>query len=204
MALTNSYATTDELRTQLSDDRDVLSDDLLNRALNAASRAIDRYCGRKFWQDSTATARRYRPSDPAIAWVHDISTTTGLVIATDSTGDGSYATTWATTDYDLEPLDTDMDGEAYAWWRIVPVDRYTFPTAGRRPPLRVTAKWGWSAVPDDINEACVLRAAGLFKRKDSPHGITGFDGFGAVRVTRDDPDVIKLIWPFARQDMGAV
>lgn len=202
--MTNSYATISELRNQFADDGEVTSEELLIRALNAASRAIDRYCGRKFWPDTSATARRYRPDDPDVAWTHDISTTTGLVIATDTTGDGTYATTWATTDYDLEPLDADMDGDAYAWWRIIPTDRYTFPTSGRRPPLRVTAKWGWSAIPDDINEATILRAASLFKRKDSPHGVTGFDGFGAVRVTRDDPDVIKLIWPFCRQDMGAV
>jgi hypothetical protein len=204
MALTNPYCTLSQLRDQLSDSKDLATEGILERAINAASRWIDDVCGRHFWPETAATARRYRPDDPDVAWVHDISTTTDLVIATDTTGDGTYATTWASTDYDLEPLDADKDGTAYAWWRICAVDRYTFPTTARRPPLRVTAKWGWSAIPDDVTQACVLRAAGLFKRKDSPHGITAFDGFGAVRVTRSDPDVMALLNNYIRMDMAAV
>jgi hypothetical protein len=62
----------------------------------------------------------------------------------------------------------------------------------------VTARWGWSAVPAAVKTATVLRAVNLFKRKDAPHGVAGFDGFGVVRL-RQDPDVMVLLQPYARQ-----
>ena len=53
----------------------------IEQAIEAASREIDAYCGRRFWQDGTATARTYYADTPRIACVDDIATTTGLVVA---------------------------------------------------------------------------------------------------------------------------
>lgn len=208
MAVTNGYCTVAELREQFGDSGSKLSLALLERAINVTSRAIDKLCGypdRKFWLDATVETRVYRPDDPEVAWVDDIGTTTGLVIKTDTTGDGTYATTWDAADYQLEPLNADAADTAYAWWRIVAIDDKTFPVAPLRPTLQVTAKFGWSAVPDDVNEACILKAASLFKRKDSPDGVANFGDFGPVRISRRmDPDVFELLWPFMRQYVGAV
>lgn len=204
MAVTNGYCTLAELQQHFGDAGSKLDEDLLSRAINATSRAINRHCGRRFWQDSAVQAKVYRPRDTDIAWVDDVSTTTGLIIATDTTGDGSYDTTWASTDYQLEPLNADTDSEAYAWWRIVAIDRYTFPVDARRTTLQVTAKFGWSAIPDDVNEACILRAAALFKRKEAVFGVAGFGQFGEVRITRRDPDVMELLHPYIKIGVGAV
>ena len=204
MAVTNGYCTRAELQQHFGDAGGKLDEDLLDRAINATSRAINRHCGRRFWQDSAVQAKVYRPRDTDIAWVDDISTTTGLIIATDTTGDGTYDTTWATTDYQLEPLNADTDSEAHAWWRIVPIDRYTFPVDDRRTTLQVTAKFGWSAIPDDVNEACILRAAAIFKRKEAVFGVAGFGQFGEVRITRRDPDVMELLHPYVKIGVGAV
>ncbi|HCT81756.1 MAG TPA: hypothetical protein DGT23_35285 [Micromonosporaceae bacterium] len=182
---------------------------VMERAINAASRAIDRFCGRKFYLEAAVGIRVYRPKEPDIAWVDDIGTTTGLVIKTDTDGDGTWTTTWQSDDYQLEPLNADVVGagstvQPYAWWRIVAIDTETFPVSENRVTLQVTARFGWSAVPDDVTEACLLKAAGLYKRKDSPQGIAGFDGFGAVRVTRSDPDVVSLLRPYMRLQIGSV
>jgi hypothetical protein len=206
MTVTNGYCTEAELRGQFEDDGEKLDQALLERAINATSRAIDRYCGRRFWLDGTASARVYRPADPYTLLVHDIATTDGLIIKTDTTGDGSYATTWASTDYQLEPLDADADGGAYAWWQITAIGNYTFPmrrVAGLaerplRPTVQVTVPWGWSEIPDDVNQGSLIKAASLFRRKDAPFGVAGFSEFGPVRITRQDPDVINLISPFMR------
>lgn len=205
MAITNGYCTLTQLREQFDDDGTVLPTNLAERAVNAVSRAIDRFCGRRFWQDADVVTRVYRPDLDDLAWVDDISTTTGLVIKTDSTGDGTYATTWASTDYELGPLNADSDGGAYAWWRIAAVDRYLFPTSGKAAPLQVTARFGWSAIPEQVEQACILRAAQVFKRRESITGVAGVNGFGPIRISRSrDPDVAAMLDDFLKLRVGAV
>jgi hypothetical protein len=208
VTITNGYATAAELREHMGDTSTTLPNALVERAINATSRAIDKHCGyplRKFWLDSSATAKVYRPDDPYEAWVHDIGSTSGLIVKTDTTGDGSYATTWDSADYQLEPLNADTVDAAYAWWRITAVDEKTFPVSRYRPTLQVTAKWGWSAVPDEVNEACLLKAASLFERRNSPQGVAGFGDFGVVRISRyGDPDVIDLLKHFTREGLVAI
>lgn len=204
MAVVNGYATVAELREHFGDTGSLLTTALLERAINATSRAIDKHTGRRFWQDSTAQSKVYRVDDAYEADVDDISTSTGLIVATDSGGDGTYATTWAATDYQLEPLNADTDDVAYAWWRIVAVDRYQFPIHARRATLRVTAKFGWSEIPHEVNEACLIRAAAIFKRKEAIFGLAGVNGFGEVRIGRNDPDVVDLLHRFIKIRVGAV
>lgn len=202
MTVTNGYCTVADLRGHLGDTGTALNATLLERAINATSRAIDRYCGRRFWQDSAPVARLYAPDDPTIAWVEDISTTTGLVVATDPLGDGSFVTTWTAADYQLEPLNADRDG--WPWWRIVTVGAYLFPTT-RRAGLRVTSQGGWAAIPDDVNQAALIRAANLFKRREAPFGVAGTNDFGVVRISRrGDPDVVDLLDPYVRLDVVGV
>lgn len=203
MTLVNAYATVAQLRVHLGDTGAGLTEALLERALNATSRAIDKHCGRRFWVDAAVVAREYRPSDAGVVFVDDISTRTGVIVKTDTTGDGTFATTWDADDFDLEPRNADVvasgsTGDAYSFWQITAIDDKTFPLSSRRATLQVTAKFGWSAVPVDVEEACILKAASLFKRKDAPFGVAGFDTFGAVRITRRDPDVLELLQGFVR------
>jgi hypothetical protein len=51
-------------------------------------------------------------------------------------------------------------------------------------------------VPDDLREAVLLQTARQFRRRLSPEGVAGFGDFGAVRVSRVDPDVEALITPY--------
>lgn len=205
MALSNAYCTEQQLREHFGDSNGTLTTALLERAINATSRAIDRHCGRRFWLDETVQSRAYRPQDGDLAWVDDIGTTSGLIVKTDTSDDGTYATTWASTDYELQPLNASADGDAYAWWRLVAVDRYLFPTAGKVAPLQVTARFGWSQVPYEVEQACIIRAAAIFKRKESIDGVAGFGDLGVVRIsTRRDPDVAALLDNYIKIRVGAV
>lgn len=209
MAVVNGYTTVAELREHVGDTGTVLTTAVAERAIEAASRAIDRLCGRWFYQEAATSVRVYRPDDPYTAWVNDISTTTGLVIKTDTTGDATWATTWASTDYQLEPLNADTVGsgstvQPYAWWRIEAVDRYTFPISDYRTTLQVTARFGWSAVPDDVQLACLLKSAALYERRNSVSGVAGFGEFGAVRIGRQDPDVVALLGPYMKLGVGNI
>lgn len=204
MAVTNAYCTVAQLRTHFGDSGSSLSTELLERAINATSRAIDKFCGRRFWIDTNVAIRVYRPELDDLAWIDDIATTTGLIIKTDGDNDGTYETTWATTDYELQPLNADANGQAYAWTRIAAVDRYLFPTTGKVAPLQITAKFGWSAIPDEVEQACILRAAAVFKRKEAVEGVASFEGVGVIRINRKDADVYELLYPFAKTTVGAV
>lgn len=206
MAVTNGYCTLAELRTHLGDTGTALSTELLERAINASSRAIDRYCGRRFWLDAAVATRTYRPDSGSSTYVDDIGTTTGLVIKTGTDGT-TFPTTWASTDYVLEPRNAGIVGsgstaDAYAYWEIVAIAGRTFSLHAYRPTLQVTARFGWSAVPPDVTEACIIKSASLFKRKDAPFGVAGFDQFGAVRVGRTDPGVMELLAPFRHPVVG--
>lgn len=210
MAIANGYATLAELRAYMHDTASVLTEAVAEDSIESASRWIDRTCGRWFYLEAAASARVYRPDDPYVAWVDDIGTTTGLVIKTDTTGDGTFATTWSSTDYQLEPLNADAVGagstvQPYAWWRVLAIDRYTFPQHAFRTTLQVTARYGWSAVPDDVKQACLIRAAALYERRNSPGGVHGLDSFGApVRVQRSDPDVMALLGPYIKYGAGSI
>ena len=201
MSIVNGYCTAQDVRNQFADTGTALSTSLIERAVNAASRAIDRHCQRRFWLDTAVATRTYMVPSAGSAYVDDIGTRTGLVVKIGTDGSTFPTTLAAGIDFILEPrnadkYDTDTFG-AYAFWQIRPL-------AGGRglylstdmPTLSVTAQFGWSAVPDDVTEACIIKAASLFKRKDATFGVAGFSEFGAVRITRSDPDVLDLLAEF--------
>lgn len=196
MAEVNAYASVAQLRTHLGDPGTALTTALLERAVNAASRAIDKHCGRRFWQDSGVATRTYFVQHPAYCFIDDVSTRTGLVVKTGSDGANFPTTLTSGSDFILEPRNADQFAsatfDAYAFWqvRMIGSSLTVDPT---RATLQVTARHGWSAVPAEVEAACLLKASSLFKRKDAPFGVAGFDGFGPVRITRADPDVLDLL-----------
>lgn len=196
-ALTTAYCSSDALREHISDTNTTVSDAMIDRAVNTASRAIDRYCGRRFWKDDTVQTKTYVANGGDLLWVDDIATTTGLVIKTDTAVNGTWATTWLATDYQLEPLNGGGDGIAYAFWLIRAIGNQSFPSYAGRGLVQVTARFGWSTVPEQVEQACLLKAAALLKRKDTPEGITGMEA-GGIRISRFDPDVVSLLGPFKR------
>lgn len=184
----NTYVTLGLLKDALKI-TDTGRDDLLNQALASASRSVDAYTGRRFYADSSASARTWRTrgrvargGDGDLLLVDDISSLTGLVV---ELGDG---TTWTTvTDYFTEPDNALVRGEAITGLRY---DMGCWSTSRR---VRVTARWGWPSVPEPVVQATLIQAARLFRRKDSPEGVTGSAEFGLVRVSRVDPDVQALL-----------
>jgi len=176
-----SYATLPGLKARL-DLSTATDDDRLTEALSSASREIEAWCERQFNKTTTASARVYRPRNRCLAAVDDFHTTTDLVVAVDSGGDGTYEQTWSAADYQLEPLNGIVSGQSgWPYRRITAMNRW-FPTCSKRPSVQVTARWGWTAVPPPVKEACLIMAAEVFKLADAPFGVAGFGEFGAVRV----------------------
>ncbi len=198
--MANEYATLVELKSMRRiEPGDTADDTLLQSRLTRASRAIDDRCGRRFYADGSATARTYRTAgrvasgrDGELLLVDDISATAGLIV---EVGDGTAWT--AVTDYTSEPENAVARGRAIEGLRR----DCGYWSTNRR--VRVTANWGWPAVPDGIVEATLLLANRRFKRKDSPEGVSGWAAEGAVRVSRFDPDIEDLVEPFLAPGFGS-
>lgn len=201
MAVTNGYTTLADLRGVLGIP-DTAEDTRIEAAINAASRGIDLHCRRRFHADTTATARVYGADatpDGYVLHVDDFHTTTGLVVATDDTDDGTFETTWAATDYQLEPLNGIVSGvEGWPYTRLVAIGRYLWPAVGRRARARITAKWGWAAVPEPVRQASQLVAADLWKQKDAPFGVAGTGEYGVLRILEQNPTVRGLLAGFRK------
>ncbi|MFI6270731.1 phage gp6-like head-tail connector protein [Micromonospora zamorensis] len=165
------------------------SDAALTRALTAACRQIDRKTGRRFYLDDTATTRIFattgRLTPDGLLLVDDIGSSAGLVVE-----NGSGSTWTSTTAYEAGPDNalslglpvTELAAPVGAWWP--------------GPQVRITARWGWPEVPDEIAMAALLLANRLYLRKDSPEGIAGGGEWGAIRLSRWDPDVEALVSPY--------
>lgn len=193
MAITNGYCTLAQLKASLRI-TDSVDDDLLELAIEAASREIDSATERQFFP--TSATRIYRPRDSYIVEIDDLTTLTTL--KTSSAADGNYDITWTTSDYQLEPLNGLAGGIPTPFTQIRAVGDYTFPLDGGDATVQVVGSFGFASTPTAIKQATVLLASRIFKRNDSPLGVAGFGDLGVVRVSRLDPDIDAMISPYKK------
>lgn len=178
-------------------------DDNIDNAINGASRQIDAICGRHFYQDDTVQTRFYTPVNALYLDVDDISVTTGLVVKLDDNDDGTYEKTLTlNTDFFLEPVNPDIVAkvsstiyyEPYTSLRILDTrssERFD-PTILKH--VEITAKFGFSYIPEAIKQATLIQALRLFKRKDAPFNILGNEQTGQIELfNKFDPDAKELI-----------
>lgn len=180
---------------------DTVDDVQATLVLDAAHRAVDFHCGRGFAQTvdaaGTATARLYSPSLTDVAFVDDFWTTTSLVVETQAAPGGTWQT-WDPDDFQVEPLNGIWSGVAgFPYWRIRAVRGRRFPCTGHAS-LRVTAKWGWSSVPDEVKTATTLQATRWIKRREAPFGtFESADGV-QLRAVALDGDVMLMLAPYVK------
>ena len=203
MAISNGYATLADVKAafRINDDVD---DTLLELSIESASREIDGWCERVFYNAGTAT-RVYVPTDSFLVETEVIISVTTL--KTSSTGD-TFDTTWsAPGDYQLEPLNGISGGLTVPRNRIRAIGSYVFPLWDPRninaheATVQVTGVFGFEAIPTAVKQACIILSQRGFKRYDTPLGIT-YDELGAMRVGRVDPDVEKLLSPYKKVRMA--
>lgn len=199
MAIANGYITLTEFKAATSGGiTGTGSDADIERAIEAASRAIDHYDRRRFWQDPTVATRYYTVSGDGVkVIVDDISTSVGLIVTTDPGDDGTYETTWTLdTDFRLLPVNASADSEPWTTLERMRSGSNAWPSHEHR--IKVVAKFGWASTPTDIKQACLTLAQRLFHRRTSPFGVAGNGDFGVVRIGKQDNDVISLITPYRR------
>jgi len=196
MAITNGYCTVDELRARMGyPASDTAKDTMMEDIIEAASRWIDRWCSRRFYADTANSTRYYTATSHRTLLLNDDVVSIGT-LATDSDGDRVYEYTWASTDYDLLPLNASADGKPYTMIQTTPQGNYEFPLYQKS--VSIYGKFGLSC-PHDVREACLLMSARLFKRKDAPFGIAGVSELGTIQVIdRIDRDVQALLAPWRK------
>lgn len=194
--MTLSYCTISDLKAaDHLNITDTTSDNILTDVAEAVSRWIDMQCGREFYP--TTETRYFTSWYNDVVFVDDISTTTGLTIVTDPDGDGTYDDTWTATDYNLRPYNPRSGQPYYAIERSLH-GNFSIPSVPRG--VKITATWGFTDVPEQIKQACILQSERLFKRFATPLGSSGMSALGEVRLSipAADGDVIALLKPYVR------
>jgi len=203
MAITNGYVTQNQLKLFVgiptSDSQD---NDLLDDAVNAASRQIDAFCGRQFYQDGSTSARKFFTDDLYRLRVDDISTATGLVVKYDDDDDGTYETTVSSSDYQILPINGvvgGIQGNPFYIIELISDSSHEWPLdfSSNRPRAEITAKWGYASVPEQIRQATLMLASELFAMRNAPLGVAGVGDFGVVNI-QQNREVTRLIAPFRK------
>ena len=196
-----AYATVSEAKSWLVLN-DTVDDVEIAAVLDSVTRWIDEYCDRHFWQDGTGGSPVARVFAPCNGRVLDFGSFNDLVsvstVKTDEDGDGTFETTWAATDYELQPVNRPT-GRPYT--RLEAIAGRLFPVpysrgSGATHRVQISGVWGWASVPGPVYQACRLQAHRMLKRRFSPEGVSGFDELGVVRVSRLDPDVQASLDPY--------
>lgn len=194
------YTTLSDVKNALQIE-DTLDDTAIEAAILTASRQIDEYCQRFFYQEGTTgspSVRYYTAYSPWYIETDDIVSVNQL--ATDPDFDQSYSTIWNTTtaplDVMYEPVNNPKKGWPYT--RILAIGSQVFPYFFPQT-VKITGVFGFPQVPYEVELACKIQASRLFVRKQSPFGIAGSVELGTVRLnSRLDPDVEMLLKTFRR------
>lgn len=189
-----AYATLAELKVFIGIP-DTVDDATLQVALDASQEQVDAFTGRRFSPDGSAVVRYYGAINNQTVHIDPLATTTDLAVAVDQDGDGTFEDTFVLdVDYRLAPFNAPATAKPWTSMRVITGN--TFPEGNRR--VRVTARWGFSAVPSSVKQATLIQASRLWKRKDSPFGVAGSPEMGnELRLLAAlDPDVQALLRPY--------
>jgi hypothetical protein len=194
-----NYCTLDEAKATFGI-ADSVDDNYIAAAITAASRKIDDFCGRRFYQEDAPTDAYFVAIDNYTAEIDDFWTTTGLVVKVDS-GAGTFPTTIAAANYVLMPLDGAGPAGQAGWpfHTIRLVSGSWFPPLILRPyNVLVTANWGWAQIPDEVSMACRLLAHQLYRAKDAPFGAAGISDVASVKIGAN-PQVRDLLLDYVKR-----
>lgn len=187
MPLELDYISAEELKTAVSRKDDIADDDA-QRAVSAASRAIDLLTGRKFGKTDTEETRKFTAMSGRFVSIRDMVSietvkSDGLELSED--------------DWTGFPLNADLDNRPFTG--LESNGMFTKKIAG----IEITGIYGWPSVPAEVEQFTMILASKFFKRtRDAPWGIVstgGIDGL-MVRLAREDPDLMMLVTQLIRPE----
>jgi hypothetical protein len=137
----------------------------------AASSRVRQLTGRDFSAHSGAASVRYFR---AVSWdtciIDDAYEITA--VATDDGDTGTFGQAWTTVSYETDPANG-IGPDATSGWPVTTlraIGSLSFPSCAKRRAVKVTAKWGWTAVPAAVIEATYLLAHRYYYEVSVPGG----------------------------------
>lgn len=198
-----SYASAAEFRAWVDvDDVDDASE--IQMVLDAATRSIDRLCGRHFTLE-TGVTKTYTAVDPWCLPVTDLISVTSLTVDID--GRRTFSRTLTTANYELLPY---VDEAGLAPVRFQEVRILPTSSTGFAPGylVRIAGNFGYvvsGAAPSDVKTACAILAARLWKRRETPLGALSVPDLGTFQqIRKTDPDVAALLEPYSKRESWVV
>lgn len=203
--MANEYATLAQIKQRRDPDTSRAWSSAEEAAIDAArlavSRAIDNYCGRRFYAESSVT-REFTPTWLDLLVIPDLATLTTL--KTDTTGDGSFDTTWAAADYLLEPENAADISHPFTQIRVSTLTgsaAHYFPLTRRS--VEIAGTWGWPAVPGPVYEVCVLETLRVLQQAESPSGVVASaELLRTLVVPAMHPTSKMMLAPYRRVRVG--
>ncbi len=202
------YITSTEFRTYINDPSSSLDSGRIAAAITAASRSVDNFCDRYFYQTFQTIylwpTFGYGYNAYVVDLQADLANTNNLAVDIDD-GSNTFATSWAEgTNYVVEPVNRDVGGILNvpyrqlravngSFWPILLTMPWQQPI---NPPIRVFGVFGWPAVPDAVKQAAKIFASYYYKLGDAPFGAT-MGEYGVLRAHAENPDACALLRPYA-------
>jgi hypothetical protein len=189
-----SYATLAEFKSSIGI-TDSTDDGALQSVLDATDQLINNYCDTKLGFGTTSSQTRYYTTNSLVYVLTDpIVTVTSL--QTDDDGDGTYETTWSSTDYILAPRNAATDGRPYTEIDTNISETKLFPTGYLG--VKVIGTFGWAAVPSAVKQAALIQAGAVWSSRTAPFGVIGSQDLGGVmRMSRAlHPEAQVLLEPY--------
>lgn len=213
MAVTDAYATVAEFRSRVESSSG--DDDAeIEAQLRAASRFIDRLCGRYFTRDAAVVTRTYDgrrsiaiynrlfeediPRGRTVFRIDDLASTTGLIVRVDLNEDYTCEQVLTlNTHFWVGPPNATAGSEPrpYRYLEIVPNNGVLDTWPDGRRGIQVTGLWGWPSVPDAIREATVqiTRAMRDLQEAGMTQALAGIDTAMGTRIVDRVPKMIDTL-----------
>lgn len=156
-------------------------DELLNEAIESASREVDERTHRYFGKEETTSTRTYDVDGYGLLMIDDAIS--GTVELEGYTGFKALPRNGIVNGTPGHPI-TRL--EHWAFWDGCVVE--------------VTAQWGWENVPAVVREATKMLAAETFMSKDTPLGYKGSEQIGVV-IMRERVPTLKKLEFYSRKDV---
>lgn len=148
------------------------------RAIAASTDQIDKWTGRRFLQDASASARWRAALDCQEVCVGDFDDPADVIVETDDVGDGTWSA-WGQDEWrpgaDDKGLGRSVRVGDEQWRWIIAAGTRRFPTSGTYDRVRVITKWGWLVTPQPVIEACLHLSGMHFQNKDRAEQIMAVD-----------------------------
>jgi hypothetical protein len=169
-------------------------------AVDSAEEAIEAYTNRRFYQGGTADVRYFTAESSGYVKIDDLVTLATL--KTDDDADGTYETTWGSTERVLSPYNAAAFDKPYTKIEVAASVPRTFPATARG--VEVTGTFGWPTVPDRVVQATLIQAQRFLKRaRSSTMGIEAVmvDGSPIRLRSKLDADVEVMLSRLVRYEV---